>query len=61
MVLYTIAGRCDGFGSHYLSFITGIAFCEYKQYTYIHTPIRQIEHTSEIDAMNEQFSLAYKH
>lgn len=38
----TIAGRTDGFGAQYLAFMSGIAFCEYKGWEYVHTPIKTL-------------------
>jgi hypothetical protein len=52
MQLYTIAGKKDGFGSQYQAVMSGIALCEKKGYTYVHTPFKEIEHGANVDEMN---------
>jgi hypothetical protein len=52
-MLYTIAGKKDGFGSQYQAIMSGIAFCESKNYTYIHTPFNKMEHDVDVDQLNE--------
>ena len=41
---YTITGKKDGFGAQYLAIMSGIAYCKYKNYNYVHTPIKNMEH-----------------
>jgi len=41
--MYTVGINSDGFGSQYQAFMSGIAYCEYKKYTYIHTPIKILD------------------
>lgn len=36
----TVTGKTDGFGAQYKEFIFGIAYCNYMNYEYIHTPIK---------------------
>jgi len=48
----TIAGKKDGFGAQYQALMSGIAFCEYKNYSYIHTPFETIEHTETTESLN---------
>ena len=42
--VYTITGKTDGFGAQYLAIMSGIAICKYKNYDYLHTPIKKLEH-----------------
>ncbi len=53
MTYYTITGKMDGFGAQYFSVMSGIAFCEAKGYTYIHTPFVSIEHDVNVEELNE--------
>ena len=39
---YTITGKTDGFGAQYQSIMSGIAYCKFKNYNYIHTPFKKI-------------------
>lgn len=50
---YTIKGKCDGFGAQYQSILSGISYCAYKNYIYIHTPFTQMEHNIDINKANE--------
>ena len=50
---YTISGKTDGFGAQYQAIMSGIAFCEYKNYTYLHTPFTKMEHGVDINKMND--------
>ena len=52
-MLYTIEGKEDGFGAQYQAIMSGIAFCEYKNYIYIHTPFNKMEHDVNVDVLNE--------
>ncbi len=45
--LYTIHGKTDGFGSQLQACFSLIAYCYYKNYTYIHTPFYQMHHNDE--------------
>ena len=37
-IYYTIVGKTDGFGAQYQAILSGIAYCKFKNYIYIHTP-----------------------
>lgn len=50
---YTIKGKSDGFGAQYQAILSGIAYCNYKNYIYVHTPIRTLEHNVDINKANE--------
>ena len=54
-VYYTITGKTDGFGSQYQAIMSGIAYCYYNNYEYIHTPIIKMEHLldTEVDKINK--------
>ena len=52
-MLYTIAGKEDGFGAQYQAMMSGIALCEYKNYTYVHTPFNKMEHGVNVDELND--------
>jgi hypothetical protein len=52
-MLYTIAGKDDGFGAQYQAVMSGIALCEYKNYVYVHTPFNKMEHYVNVDQLNE--------
>lgn len=45
--LVTINGKTDGFGSQLQSIFSLIAYCYYKGYTYIHTPMYKMQHNDE--------------
>jgi hypothetical protein len=49
----TIKGKTDGFGAQYQAILSGIAYCKYKNYTYIHTPFAKMEHNTDIIKANE--------
>lgn len=51
---YTIAKKKDGFGSQYQSIMSGIAYCYFMKYEYIHTPFKSIGKLKqeEIDELN---------
>jgi len=55
--MYTITGKTDGFGAQYQSIMSGIAICAFKKLTYVHTPFKQLEHTTEIDKLNKFIGL----
>lgn len=44
----TIKGKKDGFGAQYQAIMSGIAWCEYNKYKYIHTPINKLQHNTNI-------------
>ena len=45
--LMTIEGKTDGFGSQLQACFSLIAYCKYKGYTYIHTPMYKMHHNEE--------------
>lgn len=49
---YTIKGNRDGFGAQYQAILSGIAYCNYKNIVYIHTPIKIIDHNTDINKAN---------
>ena len=53
MKTYTISGKNDGFGAQYLAIMSGIAFCKYKNYKYVHTNIKYLEHSLNVDFINK--------
>ena len=53
MKTYTISGKNDGFGAQYLAIMSGIAFCKYKNYKYVHTNIKYLEHSLNVDLINK--------
>lgn len=55
--LYTTKGKSDGFGAQYQAMMSGIAFCEYKNYTYVHTPFHSLDHGLNLDEMNKFIGL----
>ena len=50
--LYTIEGCYDGFGAQYQHIMSGIAFCEFNNYVYVHSPFITIEHNVDVDKLN---------
>ena len=50
---YTIAGKIDGFGAQYMAIISGIAYCKYKNYNYVHTPLKNVSHGGDKDTLNK--------
>jgi hypothetical protein len=53
MTYLTIKGKIDGFGSQYLSILSGISYCNYKNYNYVHTPFIKIEHGTDKNKANK--------
>jgi len=49
---YTIQDKNDGFGSQYHSIMSGIAYCKFKKYNYIHTPFKKIQHNGDVKSLN---------
>ncbi len=45
-VLMTIQGKTDGFGSQLQAIFSLIAYCYYKGYTFIHTPMYKMHHNN---------------
>ena len=63
--LFTITGKTDGFGSQLQACFSLIAYCYYKNYTYIHTPMYRMHHNDEnmknfANYMNEFINFEYK-
>ena len=57
---YTICGKTDGFGAQYQAIISGIAYCFYKNYKYIHTPIKTLEHNENVNDLNKFIGIPIK-
>ena len=51
-IYYTVTGKTDGFGAQYQAILSGIAYCEFMNYQYLHTPILQMEHENDTDKFN---------
>ena len=49
----------DGFGSQYQALMSGIAYCNYKNYEYIHTPLKTVEHTKNVKSLNNFIGMPY--
>ena len=58
---YTITGKKDGFGAQYQSIMSGIAYCKFKNYNYIHTPLLRLsrQHTYDIKSLNNFIGIPY--
>lgn len=52
MTKYTVYGGSDGFGAQYQARLSGIAFCNYKNYQYVHTPFQSLSHGENADELN---------
>lgn len=50
--VYTITGKTDGFGAQYHAIMSGIAICKYKNYIYLHTPMKEVAHVKTLDKLN---------
>ena len=50
---YTITGKNDGFGAQYQAILSGVAYCNYNNYIYIHTPFIQMDHNVDINKANK--------
>jgi hypothetical protein len=59
--LYTIKGCSDGFGAQYQHIMSGIAFCEFNNYVYIHTPFTAMEHNVDVDKLNTFIGINNNH
>ena len=53
MTKYTISGKSDGFGAQYQSIMSGIAYCNYMNYQYIHTPMKILSHNENVEQLNQ--------
>ena len=58
---YTIKGKTDGFGAQYQAILSGIAYCNYEKYVYVHTPIKQMEHNVDVSKANEFIGINTTH
>jgi len=66
---YTIKDKNDGFGAQYQAMMSAIAFSEFKNYIYLHTPFTKIQHfttdgkihyvapQTDVDRLNEFMGL----
>lgn len=52
MKYLTIKGKTDGFGAQYQAILSGISYCIYKKYTYVHTPFTKMDHDIELRKAN---------
>lgn len=50
---YTIRGRSDGFGAQYHGVMSGIAYCSFMNYKYIHTPFNKMGHRESPKALSD--------
>ena len=53
MKTLTIKGKCDGFGAQYQAIMSGIAYSNYMNYTYIHTPFQKMAHDGNVEKLNK--------
>lgn len=53
MKTLTIKGKCDGFGAQYQAIMSGIAYCNYMNYKYIHSPFQKMAHDGNPEKLNE--------
>ncbi len=53
MKTLTVKGKRDGFGAQYQAIMSGIAYCNYMNYKYIHTPFKDIAHDEDSEKLNE--------
>jgi len=58
---YTITGKNDGFGAQYQAIMSGIAYCRFKNYNYIHTPFKEIQHNGDIKSLNNFIGIPNLH
>lgn len=62
--LITIHGKTDGFGSQLQAIFSLIAYCYYKGYTYVHTPMYAMHHNDNIinfpNYMNNFINIEHK-
>lgn len=50
---YTIKGKNDGFGAQYQAILSGISYCNYENYIYIHTEFTEIGHNVDVTKANQ--------
>lgn len=50
---YTLSSRSDGFGAQYQSIMSGIAYCKFKNYNYIHTTLKNVCHNADVESLNK--------
>ena len=60
IITYTIVGKNDGFGAQYHAIISGIVYCKYMKYKYIHTPFQKMGHNSNIKSLNKFIGIPVK-
>jgi len=53
MKTLTIKGKSDGFGAQYQAIMSGIAYCNYMNYKYIHSPFQKIAHDGNPEKLNK--------
>lgn len=53
MKTLTVKGKCDGFGAQYQAIMSGIAYSNYMNYKYIHSPFQKIAHDGNPEKLNE--------
>jgi len=58
---YTISGKSDGFGAQYQAVMSGIAYCRFKNYDYVHTPFKTIEHNGNVKSLNDFIGIQNLH
>tara|TARA_B110000211_G_C13901292_1_gene474075 strand:- start:31 stop:849 length:819 start_codon:yes stop_codon:yes gene_type:complete len=56
---YTITGKKDGFGAQYQAIMSGIAYSNYMNYIYVHTPFYEVEHTQDIKSLNKFIGIPF--
>ncbi len=59
-IKYSIHGKKDGFGAQYQAILSGIAWCNYKNYEYVHIPFSKIAHDQKYDELNHFIGIPYK-
>ena len=57
---YTIKARNDGFGAQYQAFMSGIAYCMYKNYIYIHSPMLNLTNNEDVKSLNNFIGIPIK-
>jgi len=58
---YTVKGCTDGFGAQYQHIMSGIAFGEFNNYVYVHSPFITIEHNVDVDKLNTFIGINNNH
>jgi len=49
---YTVRGKTDGFGAQFLAIMSGIVYCKYNNYIYIHTPLTNVGFNQNAKLLN---------